>query len=87
MKLNEIAAEIGKYLTDFEKNHNPIINGFRRYYHANVHSTGKCVAIQYVGYQLCSNLSKDTALAYLEWLQAGNIGKHYDFEKTLEAVK
>lgn len=47
-------------------------------------ASGRYVYVQYISYQVSTALSKADALVYLEWLDAGNVGRHY---KALDGVK
>lgn len=49
-------------------------------------SGGYCgwVRICYVSYQGSSAMRKDDAAKYLAWLDAGNVGKHYDMERAVK---
>lgn len=85
MKLKEIAARISVHLKRFEAD--PEINKPRGdrmsltpYYNAGSFAAGRYVGIMYIGYQGHSNISKEAAEEYLEWLDAGNVGKHYWLE-------
>jgi hypothetical protein len=81
MKLSQIAAGIEGHLKRFEAD--PQINRFfdgrtvRPYYHAGAGASGRFVYVKYVSYQGTTPLTKPQAIAYLNWLDAGNIGKHY----------
>ncbi len=51
--------------------------GVGLYYRAcAMHAHGQKVAITYVTYQGSQKLTREEALAYLAWLDAGNIGTH-----------
>lgn len=81
MKLAEIAARITVHLERFETDStinmvNPKTN-LRPYYCASVGVSGTRVFVGYVAYQGQSSLKKDEAIKYLEWLDAGNVGKHW----------
>lgn len=53
--------------------------GLGQYYWANAsHEHGQKVGILYISYQGRTKLSKEDALKYLAWLDAGNVGKHQD---------
>ena len=83
MKLAEIANRIHAHLRRFEAD--PKINvsesgkptGARKYFCTNAYSAGGRVFVIYVTYQGRNSLTKAQALAYLAWLDAGNVGKHY----------
>jgi hypothetical protein len=50
-------------------------------YEVNVWSGSGVVHIRYVDYWNYDTLTKVEALEYLKWLEAGNIGNHYDMER------
>jgi hypothetical protein len=84
MKLSEIASRIDAHLKRFEAD--PIINkqgtahqkGLTPYYGAGSWSYGRYLRVFYITYQGGSILKRDAALKYLEWLDAGNVGRHYE---------
>ena len=81
MKLNEITKRINKYLERLEAD--PAINaikssGHHPYYNANAHCSGSRIFVAYVNYNGYFSLTKEIAIKYLEWLDAGNAGTHYD---------
>jgi len=80
-KLDEIAAKINTHLKRFEAdkkiNRTDPTYKTRPYYWAGSSSTGRRVRVCYVSYQGGTNLTRDEALAYLAWLDAGNVGTHY----------
>jgi hypothetical protein len=82
LKLAAIAARIYAHLQRFERD--PKINvthpeyRTRPYYMANAGVSGAYVFVRYVSYQGTSNLRRDEALRYLAWLDAGNVGRHYE---------
>lgn len=79
MKNVDIAARIRSHLKRFEAD--PAINekhrGLSSYYCAGASASGRYVYVQYIGYQGPTPLSKAQALGYLAWLDAGNVGRHY----------
>ena len=95
MSVKKLAAEIDGYLRRFEAD--PVINakvthttyGETRsgtitvlpYYQAGAVANGRWVSIAYVSYQGRDNLKREDASRYLEWLRAGNIGKHWEAGK------
>lgn len=84
LKLKDIAKEIDGFLKKFEADpkinidRSPTGNGLHDYYNAGASAGGRFVYIYYVSYQYRSNLTKEEAIEYLEWLKAGNVGKHYE---------
>ena len=82
IRLDEIARRISGHLRRFEKD--PKINardskyGTTAYYHAGAFRSGSRVGVRYVSYQLLRYLTKAEALRYLAWLDAGNVGKHFE---------
>lgn len=86
MKLDEIAAKIAAHLKRWEKD--PEINkrkesGLTPYYHPWAMRAGSKVGITYVSFQGQSYLSKAEAAAYLAWIEAGNVGTHYERERAV----
>ena len=82
MKLAEIAGGINAHLKRFEAD--PKINppaendGFRPYYYASAGVAGRWIDITYILFQGWSHLSKADAWRYLAWLDAGNVGRHWE---------
>lgn len=76
MTCEQIANKIFVYLKKFEQEENKAIN----VYQPNVWGTTK-VNIRYVDYYTYDTLTKKEALEYLEWLEKGNIGTHWDLDK------
>lgn len=82
MTLKQIATRISTYLKRFEND--PEINKsyksgdstLQPYYLAGANAAGRYVQISYINYQGRQSLSKKEAVAYLEWLDAGNVGRH-----------
>lgn len=79
MKLGEIAAKIHEHLKRFEAD--PVINarkgnGLTPYYNASSVTSGRYVAVTYVSFQYTHRLTKQQALSYLAWLDAGNVGRY-----------
>jgi hypothetical protein len=83
MKLAEIAQRIDAHLRRFE--HDKSINkdiskegtGLHLYYDAGAGASGRFVHVTYVRYREPNHLTREQATAYLDWLDAGNIGTHY----------
>lgn len=89
MKAAEIAARIHAHLKRFAAD--PKINKERTYtkdgkeyfrgrpfYYAGAHASGRWVWVVYVTYQGGHALSKQDAERYLVWLDAGNVGRHFE---------
>jgi hypothetical protein len=78
-KLAEIAARITAHLKRFEAD--PKVNArdsdVPKYWQSHAWSTGRYVKLDYYLYRRTHRLIKSQALAYLEWLDAGGVGKHY----------
>ena len=82
--LTEIAQRISAHLKRFEADEQ--INrhsdervsqrGLRPYFNAGASRSGRYVRVTYITYQLGLNLPREDALVYLQWLDAGNVGKH-----------
>lgn len=82
LSLTEIADRINKHLKRFEADrggvNKPSPQGLGEYYNAGAHRAGPVVSIVYISYQGRTTLTRDEALAYLDWLEAGNAGRHSD---------
>ena len=83
MKLKKIAARIDAHLHKREKE--PAINTVtssiypvRRFFQTNAYASGNRVYIIYRAYQGFRSLTKAEAMAYLAWIEAGNVGEHYE---------
>ena len=85
MTMKELAAGIDAHLKRFEAD--PVINAkverggskLRPYYGTGAgYWGGRYLQVQYISYQKPSTLSKAEAEAYLAWLDAGNVGRHYE---------
>ena len=96
LTLKTLATRIGEHLRRFERDPKINVrhrydreagewredpNGVGDYYMANAHSNGRRVSVVYISYQGPSKLTRDRAVAYLAWLDAGNVGKHFDMER------
>lgn len=76
VKLSELADRIHDHLRRFEND--PKINKEGdRYFHSGAFRAGRFVGVRYVSYQCQHNLTRLEAIKYLEWLDAGNVGKHW----------
>ena len=88
----ELAEKIDVYLKRFERSATlnpgkrydkarqawvPDAMGVRDFYGAHAWGDRHRVGIKYVSYQGGSHLSTDEATLYLAWLEAGNVGRHY----------
>lgn len=51
------------------------------YYHPYAGRGGSRVAIRYVTYQGTTTLTREEAETYLTWLDAGNVGRHWDQQR------
>jgi hypothetical protein len=72
MTLTKTAAQIDSYLKKFE-----ITNKMNLFW-SGARQAGRYVRISYIHYQSSSHLTKVQAETYLKWLQAGNVGKHWE---------
>lgn len=88
--VKEIAARILAHLQRFEADKregganwwvNGEVGGRTPYYDVSAGAAGRFVRVCYVLYQGGTNLPKVEALAYLAWLDAGNVGKHWRLQK------
>ena len=77
-KLAEIADRIHTHLKRMETEQGrPMKMERTKFYRAVAYPTGSKVGVSYISFQHVTMLTKAEALAYLEWLDAGNAGKHY----------
>ena len=79
-KLADIASEIDKHLKRFEAD--PQINKTDKYgsrfFWARSGASGRYVYVTYVSYQGDTHLSREEAEKYLEKLNEGFIGRHFE---------
>jgi hypothetical protein len=81
-KLAELAVSIRAHLKRFELD--PVINrkngehNLSPYYGVGANSSGNRVLVTYVAYQGHSGLTRTEAERYLVWLDAGNVGRHFE---------
>jgi catalase len=81
LKLAEIASRINAHLKRFERD--PVINkdrsgnGLHDYFWAGAGVAGRYVSVHYVSYQGHHHLTKADALRYLQKLDAGYVGRHW----------
>jgi len=81
--LKDLAERIKRYLNRFEAD--PKINAPRPeasntkpYYCASaIFNGGSRIKVIYVHYQGVQTLTREQAIKYLAWLDAGNVGPHY----------
>ena len=91
MKLAEIAARIDKHLDRFANDpeissrewtdSKGVVRRNTLFWHPCAFRAGSYVHVKYVRYQSSSSLRRYEALAYLAWLDAGNIGTHYECQR------
>lgn len=97
MKLSEIAARIDAHFKRIEpdeklnpcrefvggewRNTGTTMRGTAWLCRPSCLATGTRIRVSYVSYQCTLFLSKDAALAYLAWLDAGNLGSHHVMER------
>jgi hypothetical protein len=84
LKLSEIAKRIAAHLERIEadpklNNHKQGIGG--DLYRAGAYQGGKFVRVTYVSFQGASSLTRDDALKYLAWLNAGKTGTHWEQQR------
>lgn len=93
MTLTEIAACINKHLKRLERITPPQVfsgkDGQEQknalFFHAGACRAGSRVSIVYVCYQGHNSLTKEEALKYLAYLEAGNTGRHWEMLKKPDA--
>lgn len=85
MKLEEIASRINAHLRRLERdpewNKPSPVYKTRNLYHSGAMRAGSYVQVWYVSYQGTFSWRKAEALAYLEWLDKGNKGLHWEMRK------
>ena len=82
--MSEIGVRINAHLNRFEAD--PVINALHEvrgsrlspYWHVGAAQSGRFVYVTYVSYQGQTHLTKEQAEKYLAWLDAGNVGRHYE---------
>ncbi len=79
MKMAEIAERIKSHLSRLEQDPLTARNdrGHARFWGTNATVAGRFVKIRYVSYQGWASLSKDEALRYLNKLDTGYVGQHF----------
>ena len=80
MNSSEIVAAIDAHLKRFEADQKTRVraDGRTRFYQAGCWQAGSWIKILYIGYQGATSLRKADAEKYLGWLNAGNVGRHYE---------
>ncbi len=89
----EIAPRIDAHLKRFERDrkinaerfYESYATGKREssghpYYSAGAWASGRWVSVVYISYQGHTNLTRDDASRYLDWLDVGNVGTHFCME-------
>mgnify|MGYP001562938722 CR=1 FL=1 len=82
--LTEIAERINTHLARIEAN--PKLNNFKPgvggdLFKSHARRGGRFVRVKYKSYWTTSSLARVEALAYLAWLDAGNVGMHYEQQR------
>lgn len=79
-----LASRITQHLRRFEADHeiNEPDPKYRTvpYYYAGAYRVGRYIRVVYISYQSKNTLTFDTAEKYADWLDAGNVGKHWNME-------
>jgi hypothetical protein len=86
-KLHEIAARITLHLTRIEMAWPYHGQSRCPYWHAMAWQAGSRVGVKYVSYQYAYKLTKFDAWRYLQWLDAGNEGRHTIALEALDRVE
>lgn len=86
MKLREIASRIGAHLERFEADPDICFGASMaaKYVRPDVYATRTCLQIRYVSVREYRQLTKADAIDYLAWLDAGNVGTHWDWLSEME---
>ena len=82
--LKDIAAAIQRHLTRWEKD--PVINApdshkMRPYFWARAYASGNRVFVKTISYQASDSLTRQQALDYLAWIDAGNVGARWQMRE------
>jgi len=51
------------------------------YYCSSAYVSGRYISVVYITYQGSSQLTRERAEKYLAWLDAGNVGRHFEAEQ------
>lgn len=81
MKIKEVADRIHAHLMRLEVENCPADGELPRFYHACAYRAGRFVGVIYVSYQGSYNLPLGLAVEYLEALDAGYDGKHFNLDR------
>ena len=84
MTRKEITARIKEHLRRFEadsKINKRDSNGMLPFWHSGCWVGGRWLFVLYVSYQGASHLTTAQAEEYLAWLDAGNVGTHYQMKR------
>lgn len=82
--MQALAARINVHLRRFEADHKintntkPDRTGLARFYNAWCGASGSRIFTTYISYQGQSSLTRTEAQRYLAWLDAGNVGRHFE---------
>lgn len=88
-RVEEVGQQINAHLKRFEAD--PEINAVdpkrktRPFYQAGAWVHCGKVSVVYIGYWGSSRLTLEDAERYLEWLDTGNVGRHYEALREVEA--
>lgn len=52
----------------------------------SAHRAGRCVRVSYRRFQRFTSLTREEAEAYLRWLDAGNVGTHWEM-RALDIIR
>ena len=78
MTIPELVIVLNKHVKNMEENHNE--SG--EFYKSFVSSNGHKIVVYYLASDYVE-ISKQNAIEYLDWLNAGNIGKYSEIKKDL----
>lgn len=100
--MKELAARINEHLKRFEADKGPgginkevsrdtyttPGNGLRSYYGAAAHyCRGRYLQVTYIRYQGSSNLTREEATLYLQMLDSGFVGRHFEALRRAKSPK
>ena len=87
--LGQLASKIYEHLRRIERN--PALNSedptykVTPYFSVGAQRSGSRVRVTYVSYQGSHTLTREEAVGYLAWLDGGNVGTHFTWQRTLRS--
>ena len=87
LTMADLAARIHVHLQTQERAAHPerfptnVTVGHKHVFYSGAYAVGRCVAVMSEDHRGTSNLSRENAKLYLEWLDAGNQGTYHDMRE------